>query len=105
MLSRQNSSSNKSWPPLHGAQGGAPLPRRMPRRLIWLAVGAILLVVTLRWQGVLSSDYVNVDEVQTAAEEELIEMLVKQKDAVEKDTTVEVSTPTLLSLPERSNLV
>lgn len=92
MLSRQNSSSGKSWPPLHGAQGGAPLPRRVPRRLMWLILGIIILIVTLQWQGVLSSEGVNVDEVVTAAEEGLIEMLVKQKDAIEKDTTVEVST-------------
>lgn len=59
---------------------------------MWLILGIIILIVTLQWQGVLSSEGVNVDEVVTAAEEGLIEMLVKQKDAIEKDTTVEVST-------------
>ena len=56
-----------------------------------MALGAILFIITLGWGGVLSPERINVDQVQTAAEEGLIEMLVKQKDAVEKDTTVEVS--------------
>lgn len=92
LSSRSSSSSHKTWPPLASHGGAGPgLSRRVPRRLIWLGLGSFLLFMMWRMTGQGDASWAELSRVEAAAEEGLIEILVKQKEAIEKDTTVEVS--------------